>query len=366
MAEDGALQQTPPPSRAYVWWHQARLVVPAYVGVIALFAVGILVNPAFGSLSHIGTVLVLASFLVVIGFGQGLTILTGGIDLSVPYTLTLSAVAASILGPTYHWPLIAVIATALGISVVVGIVNGLGIVLLGLQPLVMTLAMNAFLTGLVLLITNGVPAGSSPTALGTLMSGRVAGSWLPTVVLPLVVFVAAAAFLLARSTYGRRVYAVGNSTRVSRLSGVNVPLIIVSVYAVSGLCAGLAGLLLLGFANQSFIGMGDSYLLPSIAVVVIGGTSASGGRGSYIGTVGGVLLLELLDTVSGSLFRSTAVQDIVFGGVILAAMILARTLSSSGPSAAHQVEDDPAVSSSGPSAAHQVEDDPAAHARDPA
>ena len=316
------------PTRAYVRWRQARLVVPAYVGVIVLFVAGIAVNPAFGSLDHVGTVLELASFLVVIGFGQGLTILTGGIDLSVPYTLTLSAVAASILGPTYHWPLIAVVAVALGSGVVVGIVNGLGIVFLRLQPLIMTLAMNTFLTGFVLLITNGAPGGSSPTALDTLMSGRVAGSWLPTVVLPLLVFVGAAWFLLARSTYGRRVYAVGNNARASHLSGVNVPLVIVSVYAISGLCAALAGLLALGFANQSFIGMGDGYLLPSIAVVVIGGTSALGGKGSYIGTVGGALLLELLDTVSGALFRSSAVQEIVYGAVIFVAMVLGKTLSS--------------------------------------
>jgi ribose transport system permease protein len=101
----------------------------------------------------------------------------------------------------------------------------------------------------------------------------------------------------------------------------------VSVYVVSGLCAGLAGLLLLGFANQSFIGMGDSYLLPSIAVVMIGGTSALGGKGAYLGTVGGALLLELLDTISGSLFGSAAVQDIIYGAVIFVAMILARFLS---------------------------------------
>ena len=186
--------------------------------------------------------------------------------------------------------------------------------------------MSCLLTGLVLIVTNGVPAGSSPGPLSHLMSGRVGGLF-PNVVLPVVVFVAAAALLLGAAHTGRRVYAVGNSTRVAHLSGINVRAVIVSVYVVSGLCAGLAGLLLLGFANQSFIGMGDSYLLPSIAVVMIGGTSALGGKGAYLGTVGGALLLELLDTISGSLFGSAAVQDIIYGAVIFVAMILARFLS---------------------------------------
>jgi ribose transport system permease protein len=98
----------------------------------------------------------------------------------------------------------------------------------------------------------------------------------------------------------------------------------VAVYAISALCAGLGGFMLLGFANQSFIGMGDPYLLPSIAAVVIGGASALGGRGKYIGTVGGALLLEALSAILGTVFQSVAVQDILYGLIILLAMLAVR------------------------------------------
>jgi ribose transport system permease protein len=148
---------------------------------------------------------------------------------------------------------------------------------------------------------------------------------IPILVFPLAGFVVAAILLLQKTTFGRAVYAVGNSQTVARLSGVNVRATIVAVYAISALCAGLGGWMLLGFANQSFIGMGDQFLLPSIAAVVIGGASALGGRGKYIGTVGGALLLEALSAVLGAVFQSAATQDILYGVIILLAMVAVRS-----------------------------------------
>lgn len=297
------------------------MVGPAYVALVLLLIVGFFVNHSFDSVAHLGDLVVLASFLIVVGFGQGITMLTGGIDISIPYTMTMAAILASELGRNgpVVWSTIGVLA----ICAFIGVVNGLGIVFLKLPPIVMTLAMNTILNGFVLVLTSGSPGGSSPAFLSSLMNRRIFGA-LPVAVLPLALFVALGIFALARTTFGRRVYAVGNSQRVAHLSGINVSSVTVCVYAVSGLCSGVAGLMLLGFANQSFIGMGDSYLLPSIAAVVIGGASALGGRGIYLGTVGGALLLEALTTVSGALFHSAALQDIVYGVIILLAMLAVR------------------------------------------
>jgi ribose transport system permease protein len=155
------------------------------------------------------------------------------------------------------------------------------------------------------------------------MNGRFLGS-VPILIPPLLLFVVAGVLLLQRTSYGRQVYAVGNSPLVARLSGIRVGLILISVYVISALCSGLAGLMLTGYGRQSYLGMGDQYLLPSIAAVVVGGASALGGRGYYLGTVGGAILLATLGTILAGLTLPDAIKDIVFGLVVLLAVVANR------------------------------------------
>jgi len=110
-------------------------------------------------------------------------------------------------------------------------------------------------------------------------------------------FLALALLLLHRTAFGRRIYAVGNSQVAAKLSGVRVGATLIAVYCLSGLCSAVVGLLLAGFSSQAFLGMGDPYLLPSIAVVVVGGALITGGRGHYLGVFGGALLLTALGTL---------------------------------------------------------------------
>ena len=130
--------------------------------------------------------------------------------------------------------------------------------------------------------------------------------------------------LLGRTTFGRRVYAVGNSVRVAYLSGVNVSGTLIDAYVLSGLCSALVGVLLAGFNGQASLGMGDQYLLPSIAVVVVGGTLITGGRGHYLGMLGGVLLLTALQTLLAGSTLPFAVRGIVYGLVLLGAVVMLR------------------------------------------
>ena len=136
------------------------------------------------------------------------------------------------------------------------------------------------------------------------MTGRVLGVT-PVVVL-MILFVLFGLVLLGRTVFGRWVYALGNNPRASYLAGVGVNATTVGVYVLSGICAALVGILITGFSGQASLGMGDDFLLPSIAVVIVGGTLITGGRGSYIGMLGGVLLLTALQTLlSGtSIFQS--------------------------------------------------------------
>lgn len=300
-----------------------RSILPAYVGfVIVLVVSQTLFGGTLGSPGYYNSLMVLSSFLAILALGQGAVILTGGLDLSVPWTIGFVGILTSALihgaGPVAAW----VIPLGLLIGVALGAINGIGVVLLGLPPIVMTLAMNGILQGAALLYCNGTPAGYSSPEQRWFMTGHLAG--LTPVVWFLFLFIAAATLLLGRTVFGRCIYAVGNSPLVARLSAVRVGATLIGVYALSGFCSALAGILLSGFSGQASLGMGDEYMLPSIAVVVVGGTVITGGQGHYLGMLGGVLLLTALSTLLAGTTLPDAVRNIIFGLVVLGAVLALR------------------------------------------
>jgi ribose transport system permease protein len=211
---------------------------------------------------------------------------------------------------------------ALLVGLFVGFVNGAGIVLLGVSPIVMTLAVNGILQGASLVYSNGTPDGFSSPLLRRFMTDREL--FVTPVVLFVAVFIIVAVLLLGHTPFGRRVYAVGNGERVAALSGVPVSATLIRVYMLSGLCSAIVGALLTGFSGQASLGMGDEYLLPSIAVVVIGGALITGGRGHYLGMLGGALLLTALQTLLAGTTLPYATRTIVFGLVVLVAVMALR------------------------------------------
>lgn len=300
-----------------------RMSLPAYAGFIVILTVSqLLFGNTLDSLGYYNALLVLSSFLTILALGQGAVIVTGGLDLSVPWMIGFVAILTSGLihgiGQVALW----VIPLGLLIGIALGILNGVGIVLLGLPPIVMTLAMNGILQGIALLYCNGTPAGYASPEQRWFMTGRLLG--LTPVVWFLFLFIAAATLLIGRTVFGRYIYAVGNSPLVARLSAVPVGLTLIGVYALSGFCSALVGILLSGFSGQASLGMGDEYLLPSIAVVVVGGTAITGGQGHYLGMLGGVLLLTALSTLLAGTMLPDAVRDIIFGLVVLGAVLALR------------------------------------------
>ncbi len=327
----GAAPQLPTPPAgkpaAVSWFARHReglgMIVPAYVGfVIVLLASQAVFGNTLTNPGYFDSLLVLSSFLAILALGQGAAILTGGLDLSVPWMigfigiLTAGLIRGSDAVALWAVPLGLVLGAALGA------VNGLGIVLLGLPPIVMTLAMNGILQGAALLYCNGTPSGFASSAQRWFMTGHFAGP--RPVVWFLAAFVIFSVVLLNRTVFGRRIYAVGNSPLVARLSAVGVGGTLIGVYALSGFCSALVGVLLSGFSGQASLGMGDDYLLPSIAVVVVGGTLITGGRGHYIGMLGGVLLLTALSTLLEGTTLPSATRDIIFGLVLLGAVLALR------------------------------------------
>ncbi len=292
----------------------------AYAFAIVLFLVGELVSEGFDSPNHILTILVISSFVGYVGIGQTLVILTGGIDLSIAYLMNATAVfmtglVASHIAPTD----VVLIIVALG-GALVGFVNGIGIVFFNIPPLVMTLGMNSVLEGIVLVYTNGTPTGNAPIMIHYLVDGHIGP--IPVDLLVWAVLAIVVGVMLSLTVFGRRLYAVGNSVTGSYLSGINVGRTLIGTYMIAGFFTGIAGMLLTGFAGYSYLGMGDAYLLPSIAVVVIGGASIVGGRGNYVGTIAGAIIITVLTTILTILNMPIAARDILYGVVILAALLL--------------------------------------------
>jgi ribose transport system permease protein len=208
------------------------------------------------------------------------------------------------------------------VGVLVGLINGLGVVALGLPPIVVTLAANGLLQGVTLIYSGGAPEGWAPPLLSSFTNGRFGPLSPAAWCVPL--FLVLALVLMHRTPFGRRVQAIGNSQVAAKLAGVRVGGVLIAVYCLSGLCAALTGVLLAGFSNQAFLGMGDPYLLPSIAIVVVGGALITGGRGHYLGVFGGALLLTALGTLLAGTTVPPAVRDIINGLVVLAAVMTLR------------------------------------------
>jgi ribose transport system permease protein len=299
-----------------------RTCLPSFIGLIVLVALTLFLNPGLGVGKYLQSMLVLTSFFAVLALGQGAVVISGGLDLSVPFTITLAGVVLTGITNGSNLAGIGAVPLVLALGAVIGAVNGVGIAVLRISPLIMTLAMNGILQGTALVYTDGAPTGFAPPAIRWMMTGRLFG--LTPVILAVIAFAALAWFLMHATVFGRRLFAVGSNRVSAEFSGVPVTKILIATYALSGLCSALVGVMLSGFSGQAFNDMGDPYLLTSIAVVVVGGTLMTGGRGHYAGMLGGALMLTALGTLLSSSTWPSAARSIVYGIVVLAAVVAMR------------------------------------------
>jgi ribose transport system permease protein len=295
-----------------------RPVVAAYVLVIVLAVVGELVAPGFLRVSHLDQLVIEGSFTAIVALGQTFVILTGGVDLSIPWVLNGAAVLLTTFAHGDNVRMAWLIPLLLLGGAVIGLINGLGVALLRVPPIIMTLGMSTVVEGGLLLYTNGGSGGNAPTGDVYLATHR----WgpLPVICLVWIAVLVVATVALSATPFGRRLYATGLSRRVSEFAGVNTATMTVSVYVISGVAAALAGIVLAGYVGQSYLGMGDPYLFSSVAAVAIGGASILGGSGNYVGTTAGALVLALLAAILPILGLPQSALEIVYGCVILVAV----------------------------------------------
>lgn len=262
----------------------------------------------------------------IVAVGMTLVILTAGIDLSVGSVLALSAVIGADLLKR-GIPVPAAVLAALGVGALAGLVNGIIITRGKIPPFIATLGMLTVARGLTLMYTGGQPFTGFPAAFREIGAGTVGPIPMPIIIAGLVFLVAS--IMLRRTRYGEYIYLLGDNPVAARLAGINTDFMIVIVYVISGLCAALAGLILIARLDSAQPVIGQGYEFNAIAAVVVGGTSFSGGEGTLFGTLLGTLLIETLGNGLNLLNVSPLWEQVVKGVVIALALLSYKALNRS-------------------------------------
>ncbi len=309
-------------SKSKLFMEKNGTTISRYFIVVLLFVMISILRPGFASGSHVKVLLLEASIIGIAAIGQTFVILTGGIDMSVPWLFTAGAMAAYISGRTEMASIVVILLILLG-GFALGMINGTAVAYLGVPAIVMTIGLNTILQGSVTGLTSGAVNGVAPDIIYTLATGSVANIpygfilWMGLTVIVMLV--------LRKTKYGRSLYALGNSRGVVFFSGIQRKRVEALAYGVSGMCAALAGMLMVGKTGSAYLGMGNPFQFQSIAAVALGGVSMAGGSGSYMGTVAGSMTIAVLLAVLTALNLSPALQQI-FYGLILFVAILAATI----------------------------------------
>lgn len=255
------------------------------------------------------------AFLGIAAAGIMVVILLGHIDLSIPWTMTAAAMIATTVGGEWAIP------AGLAVGVAVGLVNGFGVGYLRVPSMIFTLGLDSVMRGLMVAHTGGYAPADQATPL---MRFFAAGNFLgvPMAVYVWVFVSIVVSVMLRHTTFGKAIYATGNKEAASYLSGIRTSRVILGAFVVSGACAALAGVLLAGYSAKAYQGMGNPFLLPAIAAVVLGGTRILGGSGRYVGTLVGVTLIILLNSVLSIMQMPEAGRQVIYGTVIVGMLLV--------------------------------------------
>ena len=283
--------------------------IVVYLILILLLVLAQILSPGYLNPTHMAGILRLASFMGIAAIGQNLTILTGGIDLSIANTITFANVIAAQIMMGRDSSMLPALLAVIVMGIVVGLINGTGVYWLKIPPFIMTLGVGTVIQGIFLIYTKGAPKGNAAPLLrsscGQSMYGIVSGIVLIWAVLAVIAIV-----LLHKTPYGRKLYSVGINEEASRFSGINTGRVTFSVYLISAVIAAVSGFLLVGYT-------GTSYNTKTIAAVVIGGTAITGGKGGYLGTIAGAVIMTILDDFLTIVSIPDAGRQVVQGIIII-------------------------------------------------
>lgn len=291
-----------------------------YLFLVLILLLAQLYSPTYLQLTHMMGVLRLASFMGMAAIGQTIAILSGGIDLSIPYTISFAYILAAQYMNSSDANIPVAILVCLILGVIIGTINGLGVCLLKIQPFIMTLGVGTIVRGTYMIWTKGAPKGYTAPLIMTIANGSVGP--VPYIVIVWAILAILAVVLLQCTPYGKKVYAVGSNPKAAQFSGINVKSVQFSVYILSAVVACIAGFFLIGFTKESYIDAGMSYDTAVVAAVIIGGTSIRGGKGGYIGSAAGSIIMIVFTDFLQIIRMSAGLRQVGQGLLILLLILM--------------------------------------------
>ena len=286
---------------------------------VALIVVLTILRPTFLSPDNIVNILKQTSIIGILSFGMMFVIISGGFDMSVGSTIAFTGVLAALLG-NGQYPLILALIVAAVAGLAVGILNGVGIAKGNIPPFIMTLGTMTAVRGLAMIVSDGKPVTGTSEAYRAVAAESFLG--IPLLAIYFIIVIIIASFVLAKTVYGRRVYAVGGNAQAARVAGINTTFIKTSVFAISGLLAGVCGFLMTSRVTIGQPTAAEQYEMDAITSCVIGGVSMSGGVGKSWGVVIGALLITVIQNGLDILGVNTNWQKVVKGAIIVIAVLI--------------------------------------------
>ncbi|WP_312644387.1 ABC transporter permease [Hydrogenoanaerobacterium sp.] len=281
-----------------------------------LYILNVIINPGSFNVNAFGSIFALTSMLALAAAGQTLVMITGGIDMSVGAVMSIAGLFVITFQVGKDENLLSAVVVALIVGSIIGLVNGFGVVKIGLPPMIVTMCVANVVTRLQYVVTSGTPNGSTGELFSKSVTTRLLGVF-PTILFYCAVVFAIMFYLLNRSRYGQQLFLSGNNDSAAYLTGVKTKKVKILAYTLSGALSAVAGII--GAADKRFLKCQsfDDFTMQSIVAVVIGGTLLAGGKGSYSGSIAGALLLIVLSNFLAVLNFSQSIRDIIMGIVLI-------------------------------------------------
>lgn len=302
-------------------------VIGPYIALLVIVIVSAVASENFLTPTNISNVLVRASVVGVVSIGMTVVLLVGGIDLSVSYTMSLTACLLAHMLQTQvdagkTGMAIGSVLLVLILGCLIGLINGAIIVLRNLEPFIVTLGVGEVISGITMLYTNGAPGGKMTDFWTNFGKGDFIG--IPFTVWLFIVMMVIFMVVLHKTIFGRHIYAIGSNAEAARLTGIKVKFNKIMAYVICGFTAALAGIMLMARVRIGEPKGATGYDMDAIAAVVIGGTAMSGGKGTLAGTLAGVLIMAIMNNILNLVGVNANLQIVVKGLIILVAVLIQK------------------------------------------